>query len=114
MLLMLGEFGITAGRGIDGAGETDRRIEGDDPKDERRLCEVGGGFIGRAKDWGVPGADGAGEPTAKADSCATNEARPPKSGGAGLFEDTRRAGRSIFVTLLCCARENCPSFVFRV
>ena len=53
---------MTAGRGIDGAGETDRRIEGDDPKEDRRLCDVGGGFIGRASDCGVPGADGTGVP----------------------------------------------------
>jgi hypothetical protein len=46
----LGELdGITAGRGSDGAGETDRRIDGEEPKEERRLCEVGGGFIGSAR-----------------------------------------------------------------
>ena len=89
---------------MEGAGDADRRMDGEDPKDDRRLCEVGGGFIGRASDCGVPGADGAGEP-AMAESRAMNEARPPKSGGAGLFEDTRRAGRSILVTLLCCASE---------
>lgn len=51
MLLMLGEFGMTAGNGIEGAGEAERRIDGDDPKDERRLCEVGGGcIVGRASD----------------------------------------------------------------
>lgn len=69
----LGEFdGITAGKGIDGAGETDRRTEGDEPKDERRLCEVGGGFMGRAKELGVPGADGTGEPIANADPSEMN------------------------------------------
>jgi hypothetical protein len=60
----LGEFaeGITAGRGNEGAGDTDRRIDGDEPNDERRLCEVGaGGFMGRARLWGVPGTDGTGE-----------------------------------------------------
>lgn len=114
MLLMLGEFGMTAGRGIDGAGEAERRIDGDEPKDDRRLCDVGGGFIvGRASDCGVPGMDGTGEPIVRLES-ATNEARPPKSGGAGLLEDTRRAGRSILVTLLCWASENCPSLFFRV
>jgi hypothetical protein len=42
--------GMTAGSGNDGAGDTDRRIAGDEPNDERRLCEVGpGGFIGRAR-----------------------------------------------------------------
>lgn len=100
MLPILGEFGITAGRGIDGAGEAERRIEGDEPNEERRLCEVGGGcIVGRASDCGVPGIDGTGDPIAK--ESATKEALPPKSGGAGLFEDTRRAGRSILVTLLC-------------
>lgn len=98
---MLGEFGMTAGNGIDGAGEADRRMEGDEPKDERRLCDVGGGcIVGSASDWGVPGIEGTGDPTARLESAA-NEARPPKSGGAGLFEDTRRAGKSILVTLLC-------------
>ena len=61
----IGEFsiGLTAGSGMDGAGEADLRIEGDDPKEERRLCVMAGGFIGRAKEVGVPGmeADGAGE-----------------------------------------------------
>jgi hypothetical protein len=65
MLLKLGELGITAGNGIDGAGDADLRMDGDDmaPKEERRLCEVGGGCIaGKAKDWGVPGIEGMGEP----------------------------------------------------
>lgn len=43
---------------MDGAGEADRRIDGDDPKDERRLCDIAGGFIGNARDVGVPGIDG--------------------------------------------------------
>jgi hypothetical protein len=110
MLFMLGEFGMTAGRGIDGAGDADRRLEGDEPNDERRLCDVGGArIVGNASDWGVPGIEGTGDPMS-----AMNEARPPKSGGAGLFEDTRRAGRSILVTLLCCASENWPSLFFNV
>lgn len=116
MLLKLGEFGMTAGRGMDGAGDAERRIDGDDiaPKEERRLCDVGGGCMaGKAKDCGVPGIDGTGEPTLRAESAA-NEALAPKSGGAGLFEDMRRAGRSIFVTLLCGSRANLPSFVFKV
>jgi len=100
-LLMLGELGMTAGRGMDGAGDTDRRIEGEEPNDDRRLWDVGGGFMGSASDWGVPGAEGTGEPAARADSWPTNDARPPKSGGAGLLEETLRAGRSILVTLLC-------------
>ena len=43
---------------MDGAGEADRRIEGDDPKEERRLWDSAGGFIGNARDVGVPGIDG--------------------------------------------------------
>ena len=103
--------GITAGSGREeGAGETDLCRETDDEKDERRLWVVGGGgFIGRARELGVPGIDGIGEPMPS----EANEARP-KSGGAGLLVDIRRAGKSIFVTLLCCAKVNCPSFVLRV
>lgn len=54
-----GDFSIgnTAGRGIDGAGEAERRIEGDDPKEDRRLWDIAGGFIG-IRDVGVPGIDG--------------------------------------------------------
>lgn len=107
--------GMTAGNGRDGLGETERRIDAAvEPKDDLRLCEVGGGFIGSASDCGVPGAEGAGELIAAAGLSLTNEARPRKSGGAGLLEDIRRAGRSILVTLLCCANENWPSFVFSV
>ena len=56
----LGEFaeGITAGKGSDGAGETDLLIDGDEPNDDRLLCDVGaGGFIGNARLCGVPGTD---------------------------------------------------------
>jgi hypothetical protein len=112
-LPMLGELGMTAGSGMDGAGEADRRIDGEEPNDDRRLCEVGGGFIGRARDWGVPGADGAGEPPA-IDPCATKDARPPKSGGAGLSEEILRAGRSILVTLLCGSSVNSPFLFLRL
>jgi hypothetical protein len=52
---------MTAGSGIDGAGETERR---DDEKEDRRLwLTTLGGFIGRAIEVGVPGAEGAGDPT---------------------------------------------------
>lgn len=57
----LGEasIGITAGSGIDGAGETDRL----DEKDDLRLWLITlGGFMGSATDVGVPGAEGTGEP----------------------------------------------------
>ena len=65
----LGEAdGITAGSGMEGLGDTERLTEVPppicEPKDDRRLCEVGGGFIGSASDCGVPGAEGAGEPIA--------------------------------------------------
>lgn len=107
---------MTAGSGIDGAGEADLRIDGDDmaPKEERRLCEVGGGCIaGNARDCGVPGIEGTGEPN-PVDESVGNEARAPKSGGAGLFEEIRRAGRSILVTLLWGSSANWPSLVFKV
>lgn len=100
----LGEAeGMTAGNGIDGLGETDRCLPRPacDPNDDRLLCEVGGGFMG-ARDCGVPGADGLGEPSVSARVSWTKEARDlPKSGGAGLLEETLRLpGRSIFATLL--------------
>ena len=58
-------MGMTAGRGSDGAGDTDRRLENDD----RRLWLMTlGGFIGRATEVGVPGAEGTGEPIEIADS----------------------------------------------
>ena len=70
--------GITAGNGmVDGLGDTDRLMFWPtcDPNDDRLLCEVGGGFIGRAKDCGVPGADGLGEPIASDRVSWTNAAR---------------------------------------
>lgn len=75
----LGEAdGITAGRGIaDGLGDTERRRFGAawDPNEDLRLCEVGGGYIGKAKDCGVPGADGLGEPMLSDNASCTNDAR---------------------------------------
>jgi hypothetical protein len=110
---------ITAGRGIDGAGETDRL----DEKDDLRLWLMTlGGFISSAMDVGVPGADGAGEPitTLGTASIEDNAERYPSSGGAGLWEDIRRGGKS---ALLCMAtfggaslwllRVYCPSFVLK-
>jgi len=48
--LKLGDvFGMTAGRGTEGAGDAERRIAGEEPNDERRLRDVGGGFIGNAR-----------------------------------------------------------------
>ena len=75
----LGEAeGITAGKGmVDGLGETDRLRfwPACDPNEDRLLCEVGGGFIGSARDCGVPGADGRGDPIASDSASCTNDAR---------------------------------------
>ncbi len=111
----LGEFSIgrTAGSGIDGAGEADRLMDGDEPNEDRRLCEIAGGFIGSASDVGVPGIEGAGDAGAKSASGAIC-ARDPRSGGAGLLDEILLAGRSIFVTLLYWLRVKCPSFVFKL
>lgn len=99
----LGEFsiGLTAGKGMDGAGEAERRMDGDEPKDERRLCEMTGGFMGSASDAGVPGIDGAGDAGAKEAESAFSCGRGLGSGGAGLLAEILRAGRSIFMILLC-------------
>ena len=89
-------IGITAGNGSEGAGEADRRIDGDEPNDDRRLWLMTlGGFIGRVNVVGVPGADGAGEPIAIAESMDDCERRE-RSGGAGLWDEIRREGRSVF------------------
>ena len=100
-----GEFsmGLTAGNGIDGAGEADRLIDGEDPNDERRLCEMVGGFIGSANEVGVPGIEGVGAGEAGATDDASGKVLDlrPRSGGAGLLADILLAGMSIFVTLLC-------------
>ena len=94
-------MGRTAGRGIDGAGDAERRMDGDEPKEERRLCVIAGGFIGRAREVGVPGIEGEGETGARdVDSGPINE-RDPVSCGTGLLEGILRPGRSILVTLLC-------------
>lgn len=100
----LGEasMGITAGKGIDGAGLTERR---DDEKEDLRLwLMMLGGFMGKAIDVGVPGADGTGDPTAAlvalmpgTASSTANWERWPKSGGAGLLEEMRRGGKSDFM-----------------
>lgn len=98
-----GEFsiGLTAGKGMDGAGEAERRMEGDDPKDDRRLWDMSGGFIGSARDAGVPGIDGAGEAGAKEADSTLSCGRGLGSGGAGLLVEILRAGRSILIILLC-------------
>jgi hypothetical protein len=62
-----------------------------------------GGFIGSAKVVGVPGADGAGEPMVNAESIEGWDLRDI-SGGAGLLEDMRREGKSIFTWFATLAR----------
>jgi hypothetical protein len=118
-------IGITAGSGMDGAGEADLRIDiaGDAaPKEDRLLwLMVLGGFIGRARDVGVPGHDGTGEPIALVVDSLDAWDRRPRSGGAGLFEEIRRPGKSIFrfIPILFgsssrLSNVNVPSFVFKV
>jgi hypothetical protein len=53
-------MGITAGSGMEGAGDADRL---DEKEDLREWLITLGGFIGSAIDVGVPGAEGIGEPT---------------------------------------------------
>ena len=119
-------MGMTAGNGKEGAGDADRRIDipGDaGPKDDLLLWLITlGGFIGSANDVGVPGHEGAGDPILLAINSAGNCDLSPKSGGAGLFDDIFRPGKSIleFMPILfgwspsLFSRVNCPSFVLRV
>ena len=95
-----------AGRGREGAGETDLLIDGDELKDERRLGVKAGGFIGKGNDIGVPGAEGVGDPTANEEVSPTNGALDPNSGGAGLWEDILLEGKSILANFPCWARVN--------
>ena len=70
--------GRTAGSGSEGAaGDADRRNEGEDPKDDRRLCEIAGGSIGRGVARGVPGFEGEGDAMAIASFSLAFEARWP-------------------------------------
>jgi hypothetical protein len=90
---------MTAGKGKDGAGDADLRIDGDEPKDDRLLCDVGGGFMNCGSVCGVPGTDGAGEAARKVLS-AKDDVRGTRSGGAGLLLDILlRAGKSILLIL---------------
>ena len=86
---------------MDGAGDADLRMAGDELKDERLLCELAGGFIGRAREIGVPGTEGAGEPGARLWVSGGKYGLNPRSGGAGLLEDILLPGKSILVILLC-------------
>lgn len=111
-----GSIGMTAGNGMDGAGETERREE----KEDRRLwLTTLGGFMGRGNEVGVPGADGTGEPAEVPESKTESWERWPKSGGAGLLEEMRRGGRSALMWLASRGglsswlRVYWPSFVFK-
>ena len=106
--------GLTAGKGRDGAGEADRRIDGEEPKDERRLCDTGGGSMGKFEVIGVPGVEGAGDTMAAAELGTVGWERIEGSGGAGLLEEMRLAGRSILRNFPWEVRVNCPSFVFKL
>lgn len=87
--------GLTAGNGREGAGDAERRSDGEDPKEERRLCDTGGGSIGRFEVIGVPGVDGADEVIVA--ELLVAWVRLVRSAGAGLLDDIRLAGRSIFM-----------------
>lgn len=98
---MLGDgasSGLTAGSGKDdAAGDADRRIDGEEPNEDRRLCDTGGGFIGKFKGFGVPGADGVGEVMA----AELVGGGLLVGSGAGLLDGMRLAGKSIFKNLPC-------------
>ena len=102
--------GLTAGSGNDGAGDADRRIDGEDPNEERRLWDRGGGSMGKFIALGVPGVEGAGD----AMGSALGWDLLLISAGAGLLEGIRRPGRSIFKNFPWDVRVNWPSFVFRL
>lgn len=53
--------GLTAGNGIEEAGDAERRIDGEEPKEDRRLCDTGGGSMGKFDVNGVPGDEGIGD-----------------------------------------------------
>lgn len=113
---MLGDetsMGFTAGNGRDGAGDAERRIEGDEPNEERRLWDTGGGSIGRLEAIGVPGVEGAGDAIA-IELLVLCCGLLVGSGGAGLLDAMRLAGKSIFRTLPWGVRVNWPSLVFRL
>ena len=57
--------------------------------------------MGKARDVGVPGMDGPGDPGASAEESCETCGRRLESGGAGLLEEIRRPGRSILDILLC-------------
>ena len=104
--------GLTAGNGMADAGDAERRIDGEEPKEDRRLIVTGGGSIGSGPVFGVPGVEGTGDEIAI--ELLVDWFRVPKSGGAGLLDEIRREGISILRNLPWDDSVNCPSFVFSV
>jgi hypothetical protein len=92
-----------------GDGEAERRnaemedCAGEPEKEERRLEEKGGGFIGSETDVGVPGVEGVGDGAIGSGTCVdlvvVDTGGP--SLGAGL-PDIRRGGKSIREERLYC------------
>ena len=112
-------MGMTAGSGMDGAGEAERpRIpEVVEPNDDLRLwLIVLGGFIGSACVVGVLGSDGLGDSALRYADSAESCGRRDNSGGAG--DETLRLGRSIFWCLAIldgpCSRVKLPSLVLKL
>ena len=102
----------TAGKGKEGAGEADRLKEGEDPNEDLRLPDTTGGSIGSGVVRGVPGLDGAGDAIAMPAALAF-DVRWESSGGAGLFDEIRRPGKSILLNLPCVESVQVPSFNLR-
>ena len=100
---------MIAGRGKAGDGEAERRNAetedwaGDPEKEERRLEEKGGGFIGSETDVGVPGVEGVGDGAIVSGTWVDRVVvdTGAMSAGAGL-SDIRRGGKSIREERLCC------------
>jgi len=100
---------LTAGRGRAGDGDAERRKAetedwaGDPEKEERRLVEKGGGFMGSEMDVGVPGVEGVGEGATGSETWVDRVVVDTggMSGGAGL-PDIRRGGKSIREERLYC------------
>ena len=110
-------IGMTAGSGIDGAGDAERRIEVDEPKEDLLLwLMVLGGFIGSASGLGVLGSDGLGESALRADSVDNCDLNGAISGAAG--DEIRLAGRSILTWLAildgACSKVKWPSLVLKL
>ena len=106
--------GRTAGSGSDGAGEADRRNDGDEPNDDLRLVGIIGGSMGIDVVRGVPGFDGAGDAMAMLAEAALEWRCDRSGGGAGLLEEILRPGRSSLLNLPCVERVQVPSLSLRV